>query len=86
MTYIPRDNSWCINVDTEEDAHLVEGCCDKQEKNSSFTIISEPYCETVLFDKLYPKEGTRTKKFINIRSSKTGNVYRVLYNEYNVRY
>ena len=81
MNYKIFDNSYCINVETGERACLVQNhdeyySPDKNEDGAIFEIVSEPYVEQV---KIYYKYEDRI--FINVKSSLTGNVYRVLYEE-----
>ena len=79
MNYKISDNSYCINVETGERAWLVQEhdeyySPDKNEDGALFEIVSEPYVEQV---KIFYKYEDRT--FINVKSSLTGNVYRVLF-------
>ncbi len=80
LNYRVYDNSFCINVDTGVSALLVQEYDmfypyrpDKNEDGAVFTICSNPY------DKYIDIYGL--KKFINVKSSKTGNIYRVLFKE-----
>lgn len=80
MYYEVNDNSYCINVITREQALLVQGhdnrySPSKNEDGAIFEIVSEPYYEAVktIGDKY------KTYEFINVKSSLTGNVYRVIY-------
>ena len=81
--YSPFDNSFCINLKTGESAMIVQKSLNDfeyygpnpEEENAHFEIVSNPYKEVIFFiDK-------RTKEFINVKSSKTGNIYRTLYTE-----
>jgi len=80
LNYRVYDNSFIININTGASALLVQDhddCLlyrpDAQEDGSTFTICSNPYEEYV------DKWGWY--KFINVKSSKTGYIYRVLFNE-----
>lgn len=81
MYYKVSDNSYCINVVNRNHALLVQEhdewySPDKNEDGATFEIVSEPYVEQIL---TFSKYEDRT--FINVKSSLTGNVYRVLYKE-----
>lgn len=81
MNYEVFDNSHCINVVNRNRAELVQEhddyySPDKNEDGATFEIVSEPYVERIL---IFSKYDDRT--FINVKSSLTGNVYRVLYKE-----
>ncbi len=81
MNYKISDNSYCINIETGEPAWLVQQhygyySPDKNEDGAIFEIVSEPYVEHV---KILSEYIDRT--FINVKSSLTGNIYRVLYCE-----
>lgn len=81
MYYKVFDNSYCINVVNRNRALLVQEhdrwySPDKNEDGATFEIVSEPYVETI---KVFSKYHDVT--FINVKSSLTGNVYRVLYEE-----
>lgn len=70
------DNSFVINVNTGLYTALVQQHTnfynpDEKEDGATFTICSDPYNEYI---SIY---GWR--KFINVKSSKTGNIYRVLF-------
>ena len=90
--YAPSDNSYCINVETKKKALIVQkkpyivGACililddDEyynpypiEEDGAKFTIVSEPYIDMVDFPE--NKEYT----FINVQSSNTNSIYRVLF-------
>ena len=71
--YYPIDNSFCINCRNGKDALIVPGCQDKEEENANFIIVSEPYEEEIYF------YGKHSYTFINVQSSKTGNIYRTLF-------
>ena len=77
MNYLPQDNSYCINKNTGEDAYLIEmHRQDPEEYGAQFEIVNKPYKESVsgiFSNKVY------TYTFIDIKSSKTGNIYRTLY-------
>lgn len=78
LNYRVYDNSFCINVNTGASALLVQEYNDyyrpdPYEDGATFTICSNPYEERIGSYGLY--------KFINVKSSKTGYIYRVLFNE-----
>ena len=78
LNYRVYDNSYCININTGICANLVQEHDayyrpDPSEDGAIFTICSNPYDKYI---KIYG-----LKKFINVKSSRTGNIYRVLYNE-----
>lgn len=87
--YIPYDNSYCINCRNGKRAMLVPKDPldldyigpDKEEENASFEIVCEPYEETIL-EQTFKQEFTHT--FVNVISSKTGNLYRTLFSKYRV--
>ncbi len=87
MYYKVGDNSYCININTGNYASLVQGhddwySPDKDEDGALFEVVSKPYEEEVYeFNHYYGR-----KTFINVKSSLTGNVYRVLYYEHNLYY
>jgi hypothetical protein len=75
------DNSYCINLANGKDADLVqrEGLYyspDEDEKGARFIIIKKPYIK-----KVTNAVGSFYHIFINVVSTKTGNFYRVTYNE-----
>ena len=80
--YCPIDNSFCINVRNGRSALLVQGH-DKfyqptpEEDGANFYIVSEPYEEVVYFDRYHEKSYL----FVNVQSSLTNNIYRVLFHE-----
>lgn len=81
MNYKVFDNSYCINIENGNFANLVQDhdeyySPDKNEDGATFEIVSEPYVEQV---NIFSKYEDRT--FVNVKSSLTGNVYRVLYEE-----
>lgn len=84
--YIPYDNSFCINCRNGKNAMLVSKDPsdlyyigpDKEEDGANFEIVTEPYEEKIYF------EGLRSYTFINVKSSKTGNIYRTLFTEHRV--
>ena len=88
--YIPYDNSYCINCRNGKRAMLAPKNSfdldyigpDKEEENASFEIVCEPYEETVL-EPAIKQEFTHL--FVNVISSKTGNLYRTLFNKYKVK-
>lgn len=79
--FIPWDNSWCINIETGKDFNITHSryiskfydcyTCDECEKDATFTIVSDSYT-------VKPENSLNEHEFINIRSSKTGNIYRCL--------
>lgn len=79
LNYRVYDNSFIINVNTGLYTALVQQhdtfySPDPSEDGATFTICSNPYYK---FIDTYSKIA----KFINVKSSKTGNIYRVLFNE-----
>lgn len=84
MNYKVCDNSYCINVVNHKSAFLVQEhdeyySPDKDEDGATFEIVSEPYVEKIMIIDHYKDET-----FINVKSSLTGNVYRVLYDKVNI--
>lgn len=82
MYYEVNDNSYCINVITHEQALLVQNhdkqySPSKNEDGAIFEIVSEPYYEVVNTI----SDEYKIHEFINVKSSLTGNVYRVIYRE-----
>lgn len=82
--YEPDDNSYCINVVTRKKALIVQRSSDDyygyhpypiEENGAAFTIVSEPYIDMVDFPE--KKEYT----FINVQSSNTNSIYRLLFNK-----
>jgi hypothetical protein len=78
LNYRVYDNSFCIDVNTGISAHLVQHHDifyrpNPSEDGAIFTICSNPYDEYIDIYGL--------KKFINVKSSRTGHIYRVLFNE-----
>lgn len=82
--YEPSDNSYCINVETRKKALIVQrspydyyryGPYPIEEDGATFTIVSEPYIDKVDF----PENKDYT--FINVQSSNTNSIYRVLFNK-----
>lgn len=80
--YLPYDNSFCINCRNGRRAMLVQRSPtdneyigpDPEEENATFEIVTNPYKEEIIFiGRFYIEE------FINVKSSKTGNIYRTLY-------
>lgn len=86
--YAPFDNSYVIDCETKTRKLIVQGVV--KEKNFSYSpsqeeigatyeIVSEPYEEWV---HLFGDFGELFKyTFINVKSSKSGNTYRTLYDE-----
>lgn len=82
--YNVYDNSWCINLATNRKAFLLQTHensyePDKKEDGALFEIVSNPY-KLEIADSI--KYGI--KEFINVKSTKTGYIYRVLYNRHAV--
>ena len=81
--YRVYDNSFCRNIKTSNPASLVQQhdewySPDKNEDGARFEIVSDPYVEYIV-------EGGHeygNKDFINVKSTLTGNIYRVLYNKH----
>jgi hypothetical protein len=80
MFYEPFDNSFVIRLSGDanngrEDGsyYIVKRYHDPIEENADFIIVSEPYQQTVCSKE--PVERT----FVNVISTKTGNVYRTKY-------
>ena len=76
------DNSYCINLSNGKDAWLVQKesayySPDKGEKDARFFIVKEPYIEKINVRPF----GDFYVIFVNVVSTKTGNIYRVTYNE-----
>ena len=71
----PFDNSYCIDLETGNDAYLTPGYCWDYEVGASFKIVEEPYWSLVknVFGKFTPY------LFVNVISTKTGRYYRVLF-------
>lgn len=71
----PFDNSYCIDLETGNDAYLTPGYCWDYEVDASFKIVEEPYWSLVknVFGKFTPY------LFVNVISTKTGRYYRVLF-------
>lgn len=85
MNYKVFDNSYCINIENGNFASLVQDhdeyySPDKNEDGAIFEIVSEPYVEQVKIFLNHYEDRT----FINVKSSLTGNIYRVLYNKYHI--
>lgn len=75
------DNSFCINIANNKQAFLIQEknyfyLPDEIEDGASFFIVKEPYIE-----KVQAVGGDYFIVFINVMSKKTGNVYRVVYND-----
>jgi len=82
MNYEVFDNSYCINIKTGKYASLVQDhdewySPNKNEDGAIFEIVSDPYYDSVNII----GDEFKTCNFINVKSSLTGNVYRVLYRE-----
>ena len=71
----PFDNSYCIDLETGNDAYITPGYCWYYEVGASFKIVEEPYWSLVknVFGKFTPY------LFVNVISTKTGRYYRVLF-------
>ena len=84
--YVPYDNSYCINCRNGKRVMLIPKSPfdldyigpDKEEENANFEIVCEPYKEDI-YDYISHKNITHT--FVNVISSKTGNLYRTLFNK-----
>lgn len=85
--YRPSDNSYCINVETKKMAFIVQKMpydyddeyynpCPIEEDGATFKIVSEPYEDEVDF----PEKKKYT--FINVQSSNTNSIYRVLFHKF----
>lgn len=72
--YFVKDNSYCINIETGEQAYLTKDYQDKIEEDAKFKIVSMPYVERCGCFNAY-------RVLVDIISLKTNNVYRVLFNE-----
>ena len=89
MHYKVGDNSYCINISTGNYASLVQAhdawySPDKNEDGALFEVVSKPYEEHIYEINPYYKHYYGRKTFVNVKSSLTGNVYRVLYYEQNL--
>lgn len=85
MYYRVYDNSFCINLETGNHASLVQQhdewySPDEKEDGALFKKVSEPYVEDI-YECGYHYGN---KEFINVKSTFTGNTYRVLYSEYSL--
>ena len=85
MYYNISDNSYCINITNGNKALLVQihddyYTPDIDEDGAKFEIVSEPYSQEVFTG----YKDYVTEIFINIKSTLTGNIYRVLYYENNI--
>ncbi len=74
--FYPRDNSWCINLETGESAYICNAYCDDDEKNARFVIVDEPYWATV---KTCFYNEDMWHQFVNVKSLKTGKYYRTIF-------
>ena len=79
--YEVYDNSYCINIASGEKALLAKCACISSELEASFIIVNKPYVQRVktFFD------NSVDCLFVNVKSTKTGKVYRVLFGENAVR-
>lgn len=81
--YRVYDNSFCINLENGNYASLVQEhdewySPDEKEDGALFKPVSKPYVEDIYeCGHHYGK-----KEFINVKSNKTKNIYRVLYNKH----
>ena len=81
--YVPYDNSYCVEYTTNKESYLLpwldsnEFNSTKEEIQALFTIVSMPY--TTIIKSICGKKEELT--FINVKSSTTDKVYRVLFNE-----
>lgn len=76
----PFDNSYCIDLETGEQAYITPTYCYPSycypcELGASFKIVDEPYWSLAknVFDMFVPY------LFVNVISTKTGRYYRVLF-------
>jgi hypothetical protein len=71
----PFDNSYCIDLETGNQAYLTPTYCCPCEVGASFKIVDEPYWSLAknVFDIFSPY------LFVNVISTKTGRYYRVLF-------
>lgn len=82
--YEPFDNSYVINCETKQKKSIVQEMTfnyspSQDEIGATYEIVSEPYEEWV---HLFGDCGERFKHtFIKVKSSKSGNTYRTLYDE-----
>ena len=79
--YEVYDNSYCINIASGKHALLAKCACISSELGAKFIVANKPYVQRV---------GTFIDKsvyrlFVNVESTKTGSVYRVLFSENAVR-
>lgn len=82
LNYRIYDNSFCINIHTGDRALLVQQYDeyyrpDPDEDGAIFEIVSNPYKEHIIDHGV----DFGIKTFINVKSSRTGYIYRVLFNE-----
>ena len=75
------DNSYCINLANGKNTYLVQKVGpyyspDKDEKDARFIIVKKPYIK-----KVTNAVGSFYLIFVNVVSTKTGNIYRVTYND-----
>ena len=81
--YVPYDNSYCVEYTTNKESYLLpwldsnEFNPTKEEIKALFTIVSIPY--TKMIKTFCGKMEKLT--FVNVKSSITDKVYRVLFNE-----
>ena len=85
MYYNISDNSYCINIVNGNKVLLVQEhdedySPNKYEDGAKFEIVSKPYSQEVFTG----YKDYVTEMFINVKSSLTGNIYRVLYYENNI--
>lgn len=73
--FTPRDNSFCIDLETGTRAYLTPVYCCPCEEGASFKIVDEPYWSLTknVFDIFV------SYLFVNVISTKTGRYYRVLF-------
>ena len=74
--FYPRDNSWCINLETGESAYICAGYCNEDEKYARFVIVEEPYWATV--KTCFYNENV-WYQFVTVKSLKTGKYYRTIF-------
>lgn len=78
--YRVYDNSFCRNIKNGNPAALVQQhdewySPEKNEDGALFEVVSEPYIEDIYECGYHYGK----KEFINVKSTFTGNIYRVLY-------
>lgn len=79
--YEVYDNSYCINIASGKNAELTKRVRIESELGAKFIVANRPYVQRVktFFDK------SVYRLFVNVESTTTGSVYRVLFSENAVR-